>query len=155
MLGLNMSAEVRCSRDDRVDTDDRVEWLRGMLCSDRFWCRRSCARLLCDKALSGMAGTGSSSTSASFSCWRFPDDADFRTLLLAEAKYPERWLGAGEDGEEFTEEASVRVSREACDDALERVVMLWSESSAEWVEASEEDAFLIASTSRVAMSGAL
>jgi len=53
------------------------------------------------------------------------------------------------------EEASVKVSREACDDALERVEMLWSESSAETVEAKEGDACLIASTSRVAMSGAL
>jgi hypothetical protein len=53
------------------------------------------------------------------------------------------------------EEASVRVSREACDDARERVVMLWSESSAVVVDASEGDDCLIVWTSRVAMSGAL
>lgn len=99
-----------------------------------------------------MAGTGSSST-ASFSRCKFPDDTDFRTFLLAAAKYPERWFGAGEVGDELMEEASVSVSREACEDALEREVTLWSESSA--VEASDGDICLMASTSRVAMSGAL
>lgn len=51
---------------------------------------------------------------------------------MAEAKYPERWFGAGDVGDESTDEASVRVSREPCEDERERVVMaLWSESSAE------------------------
>lgn len=55
----------------------------------------------------------------------FPEDADFRTFLLAAAKYPERWFGAGVVGDdELTEEASVNVSREACEDALDRVEML-------------------------------
>jgi hypothetical protein len=53
------------------------------------------------------------------------------------------------------EEASVKVSREACDDALERVEMLWSESSAVVVEAREGEDCLTVSMSRVAMSGAL
>lgn len=97
-----------------------------------------------------MAGTGSSSTD-SFNCWRFPDDADFLTFLLAEAKYPERWFGAGDVGDELTDEASVRVSLEACDDALERVETLWSESSAECVEAVEETCLRVA----LGRSGAL
>lgn len=44
---------------------------------------------------------------------------------MAAAKYPERWFGAGDVGDdELTEEASVKVSRDACDDALERVETL-------------------------------
>jgi hypothetical protein len=60
-----------------------------------------------------------------------PDDADLWTVLLAATKYPERWFGGGETGDEFIEDASVSVSLEACDDALERVETLWSESSVE------------------------
>jgi len=149
MAELNMSTDVRWSLDDRDEC-------REILCRDRFCARRSCARLLCDSALSGMAGTGASST-VSLSCSRFPEEADFLTfllvVLLAAAKYPDRWLGAGEVGDELTDEASVKVSREACDEALDRVDTLWSESSAEWVdsdEAEDEEASL-----RVAMSGAL
>ena len=57
---------------------------------------------------------------------------------MAAAKYPERWFGAGEVGDdELTEEASVKVSLEACEEALERVETLWSESSAEWADASD------------------
>ena len=81
----------------------------------------------------------------------FPEDADFCTFLLAAAKYPERWFGAGEVGDELTEEASVKVSREACDDALERVETLWSESSAECVEVDDDDMGVLMGT----ISGAL
>jgi len=61
-------------------------------------------------------------------------------------------LGAGEMGEDATEEASVRVvSLEPCEEARERVDTLWSESSAEeWLREVEEETFL-----RVEMSGAL
>lgn len=91
------------------------------------------------------------STSSDLLPLRFPEEAERRGSLVefAAAKNPERWFGAGcgEVGDELTEEASVSVSREPCDDERERVV-LWSESSAECVE--ELEACL-----RVAMSGAL
>jgi len=53
-------------------------------------------------------------------------------------------LGAGEMGEDATEEASVRVvSLEPCEEARERVDTLWSESSAEeWLREVEEETFL-------------
>jgi hypothetical protein len=94
-----------------------------------------------------MAGTAS--TSSGLLAWRFPEDADRRGAFFAAAKNPDKWFGAGtgDVGDEPTEEASVRVSREPCDDERERVVEL-SESSAECVE--ELEACL-----RVAMSGAL
>lgn len=74
-----------------------------------------------------------------------------RSDLLAAAKYPERWLWAGEVGEESTEEASVNVSREPWEEARDRPDMLWSESSAEdWPRELDDFARL-----RVAISGAL
>jgi hypothetical protein len=82
---------------------------------------------------------------------RFPEETERRGVLgaFAEAKKPERWFGGGtgDVGDEPTEEASVSVSREPCDDERERVVE-WSESSAECVE--ELEACLM-----VAISGAL
>lgn len=61
-------------------------------------------------------------------------------------------MGEGEVGDEPTDEASVRVSREPWEEARERPEMLWSESSAEeWVE---DEAARIAATFMLAISGA-
>jgi hypothetical protein len=50
-------------------------------------------------------------------------DADLRTCLPAEGKYPDRWFGTGEVGEYSTDEASVRVvSRDPTVDARDRLV---------------------------------
>jgi hypothetical protein len=52
--------------------------------------------------------------------------------LVDPEKYPERWFGAGDVGDDSTDEASVRVSLEPCEEERERPVeALWSESSAE------------------------
>lgn len=61
-------------------------------------------------------------------------------------------MGAGELGEDSTEEASVRVvSLDPWEEARERVDTLWSESSAEeWLREVDEETFL-----RVEISGAL
>jgi hypothetical protein len=70
--------------------------------------------------------------------------------LVVEGKNPERWFGAGDVGDELTEDASVRVSLEACEEERDRAVdTLWSESSA-MERFDEEEACL-----RVAISGAL
>jgi hypothetical protein len=52
----------------------------------------------------------------------FPEDAERRGDLLADAKYPERWLGGGDTGDRSTEDASVRVSREPWEEDRERCV---------------------------------
>ena len=110
----------------------------------------SCARLLCEMALCGIAGTGS--TSSSLTCFKLAIDADFLSGFPGAAKYPERWFGAGEVGEEATDEASVNVvSLEACEEARERVDTLWSESSADdWLRTVMDETFL-----RDEISGAL
>jgi hypothetical protein len=80
---------------------------------------------------------------------RLPEDAERRGGLVAEAKYPERWFGTGDLGDNSTEDASVSVTREPCEDDRERdVEALWSDSSAECVE--EDDGVF-----REAISGAL
>lgn len=57
-------------------------------------------------------------------------------------------------GEDSTDEASVRVSREPWEEARERPEMLWSESSAvEWDDV-DEDTLRMAAKSRLARSGA-
>jgi uncharacterized protein YciU (UPF0263 family) len=61
-----------------------------------------------------------------------PEDAERRGALVEPEKYPERWFGAGDVGDDSTDEASVRVSLEPCEEERERPVeVLWSESSAE------------------------
>lgn len=101
-----------------------------MFWSDRLCARRSCARLLCDSALSGMAGIAS--TLSVLACWRLPEETERRGALPVGAKYPERWFGAGDVGDESTDDASVSVSRETWEEDRERaVVALLSESSAE------------------------
>lgn len=86
--------------------------------------------------------------------WMFPEDAERRGDLVPE-KYPERWFGGGEIGDESIEEASVRVSREPWEEDRERPVeALWSESSAEpweWLDESDEAWRRVA----VGISGAL
>ena len=68
-----------------------------------------------------------------------------------DGKYPERWFGSGEVGDESTEEASVSVSRDTCEEERERaVVALLSESSAECVDSFDEEVLRM-----VAISGAL
>jgi len=94
------------------------------------------------------------STTSSCTLERLLVDADFRSCLPG-GKYPERWFGAGEVGDDSTEEASVSVvSRDPTVEARDRPVdTLWSESSAEeWVEAVEVEIFLMFEPGR---SGAL
>ena len=58
-----------------------------------------------------------------FGCCRLPEDADRRGTLELEPKYPERWFGLGEVGEELTDEASVKVCWEPWEDERERTVL--------------------------------
>jgi len=125
-----MSAEERCSREFRCEPVLPREF---MFWRERFAANRSWARLLCEMARCGIAGVDSDSTISSLTRWRLVADADLRTCLPPEGKYPDRWFGAGEVGEDSTDEASVRVvSRDPTVDARDRLVeALWSESSAE------------------------
>jgi hypothetical protein len=74
---------------------------------------------------------GATSTFSELLCWRLPEDADFRGAF-AEGKYPERWFGAGDVGDDSTDDASVRVILEPFEEERDRTVdVLLSESSAE------------------------
>lgn len=101
-------------------------------------------------ALCGIAGAGPEISS--LTCFKLIIEEDFLSGFPGAAKYPERWFGAGEVGEDATDEASVSVvSLEACEEARERVDTLWSDSSADdWVRTVMDETFR-----REAMSGAL
>lgn len=75
--------------------------------------------MLWESARSGMAGTDSTAVAAD-ARWKLPEDADRRGTFSVEVKYPERWFGAGDIGDESTEEASVSVSREPFEEDRER-----------------------------------
>ena len=144
-----MSSEDRCSRECRNEPmlTGEVKLVRVLdrvftVWSDLLCASFSCARLLCEMALWGMAGTGSSTSSCT--CLKLAIEADFLSGFPGAAKYPERWFGVGEVGEDATEEASVSVvSLEACEEARERVDTLWSESSADdWLRTVMDETFL-------------